>query len=152
MAMDGKHHDFYQKLRGRIRKFSGSGNRRAGKWADYLMFAPDLFHLLCKLSIDSNVPVRERGKLVAAAAYFVSPFDLMPEAVMGMVGFTDDIALAAYVLNSMMVSCGPVVAQEHWAGDEDVLVLVQKTIGMADKAGRAGVLGKRGWKKIKNLF
>jgi uncharacterized membrane protein YkvA (DUF1232 family) len=150
--MDGKNHDFYQKLRARIRKFSGSGNRRAGKWADYLMFAPDLFHLLCKLSIDSDVPARERGKLVVAVAYFVSPFDLMPEAVMGIMGFADDMALAAYVLNSLMISCGPVVAQRHWAGDEDVLTLVQKTIGLADKAGRAGVLGKRGWKKIKRLF
>ena len=152
VPMEGENRDFYHKLRVRIRKWLSSRSGRTDKWADYLMFTPDLFHLLCKLSIDSEVPVKERGKLAAAIVYFVAPFDLVPEALMGVMGFADDIAIAAYVVNSLMSSCGPVVVQRHWAGDEDVLKLVQKTIGMADKAGRAGVLGKRGWKKIRSLF
>ncbi len=150
--MDGKNRDFYQKLRARIRNGTNSENGRTRKWPDYLMFAPDMFHLLCKLSMDRDVPAGERGKLLAAIAYFVSPFDLMPEAVMGIMGFSDDMAIAAYVLNSLMSRCGPVVTQRHWAGDGDVLTLVQKTLGLADKAGRAGILGKAGWKKLRRIF
>ncbi len=52
------------------------------------MFAPDLLHLLCKLTIDEDVPVKERAKLAAAIAYFISPIDLVPEAIVGIIGYT----------------------------------------------------------------
>lgn len=150
--MDEKNYDFYKKLRSRTREWLRSEDGSRSEWAEYLMFAPDLFHLLCKLAMDSEVPVRERAKLAAAVAYFVSPFDLLPEALIGFIGFADDIALAAYVLNSLVNRCDPEILRRHWAGDEDILVLVQKILTFGDRMGKAGVLGKVAWTKMKRMF
>ncbi|MCJ7595269.1 MAG: YkvA family protein [Desulfobacterales bacterium] len=150
--MEEKNYDFYQKLRSRTREWLRSEDGSSSKWAEYLMFAPDLFHLLCKLAMDSEVPVRERVKLAAAMAYFVSPFDLLPEALICFIGFADDIALAAYVLNSLVNHCDPEILRRHWAGDEDILVLVQKILKFGNRMSKAGVLGKGVWKKMKGMF
>ena len=150
--MDGRNYDFYQELRSRTRKWLSSEDGSTNKWAEYLMFAPDLFHLLCKLAMDSEVPAKERVKLAAAVAYFVSPFDLVPEALVGFIGFADDIALSAYVLNSLVNHCDPEILRRHWAGDEDVLVVIQKILNFGDKLGKAGVLGKAAWKKTRGMF
>lgn len=147
--MDGKNYDFYRKLRSRARKWLSSEDGSTNKWAEYLMVAPDLFHLLCKLAMDSEVPPKERIKLAAAVAYFVSPFDLMPEAILGFIGFADDIALAAYVLSSLVTRCDPEIVRRHWAGDEDILVLIHRLLSFGDKIGKTGVLGKIVWKKMK---
>jgi uncharacterized membrane protein YkvA (DUF1232 family) len=150
--MDQHTYDFYQDLRYRIRERLSSKNGSAGKWAEYLMLAPDLFHLLCKLAIDKEVPVKERAKLGGATAYFIAPFDLVPEALVGVIGFADDIALAAYVLNSLVNTCNPDILKRHWAGDDDILDLIQRILRLGDRVGRTGVLGKGVWKKIKGMF
>jgi len=69
--MEQKSYDFYQNLRSRMREWLSTKNRSTSTWAEYLMFAPDIFHLLCKLAMDNEVPVKERAKLAAAVAYFV---------------------------------------------------------------------------------
>ena len=140
--MEQHNYDFYQNLRFRTRKWNTTRNDSAGKWTEYLMFAPDLFHLLCKLSLDNRVPFKERAKLAAAAAYFVSPFDLMPEALLGFVGFADDIALAAYVLNSIINRCNPEIVKTHWAGDRNILELIRKILKWGDGFGRKRIMEK----------
>ena len=150
--MEQKSYDFYQNLRSRMREWLSTKNRSTSTWAEYLMFAPDIFHLLCKLAMDNEVPVKERAKLAAAVAYFVSPFDLMPEALVGFIGFADDIALGAYVLNSLVNSCNPEILERHWAGDRDILELIQRILRLGDKMGRTGVLGKGVWRKIRGMF
>lgn len=150
--MEQENYDFYKKLRTRTRKWLGARNGSSGKWPEYLMFAPDLFHLLCKLSIDSDVPVKEKAKLAATAAYFISPFDLLPEALLGFTGFADDIALSAYVLNSLVNTCPPDILKRHWAGDQDILGLVQRILKMGEKAGLSRAFGRGLWKKIKGKF
>jgi uncharacterized membrane protein YkvA (DUF1232 family) len=150
--LDPHHNDFYQKLRLGIREWSESSDKKAGKWSGYFLFAPDLFHLLCKLSVDSEVPAKIRLKLAGAIVYFAAPFDLMPEALLGFIGFADDIALAAYVLNSMLNTCNPEIVKRHWAGDHDILKLIQGIMKRIDSAGRSGILGKGVWKKAKKMF
>ena len=121
-------------------------------WAEYLMFAPDLFHLLCKLAVDSEVPVKERAKLAGTVAYFVSPFDLVPEALVGFIGFADDIALAAYVLNSLVNRCDPDLLRKHWAGEEDVLLILQRILNAGNGIFGKGGTGKGVFKKVRKLF
>lgn len=41
---------------------------------------------------DKRTPVRVRGTLLAALAYFVMPLDMIPDFVIGL-GFTDDLAV-----------------------------------------------------------
>ena len=142
--MEEKQLDFYQKLREKIRKWIKSDKGKAHRWADYLLFAPDLFHLLCKLSIDPEVPAKEKAKLFAAIAYFISPVDCMPEAILGPIGYLDDIVVAAIVVNSLINNTGPEIVKRHWAGDEDVLIVIKHILEVADKMVGVGLLKKIG--------
>lgn len=129
-----------------MKKWLATSEGAHHKWADYLMLAPDLFHLLCKLSIEKEVPPKEKAKLAAAIAYFILPFDLMPEALTGPIGYLDDVALAAYVLNSVINKTDPEVVTRHWAGEADVLNVVQEILIVADDMVGGGL-----WKKIKGM-
>lgn len=144
--MSDRKSDFYQRLRTGIRDWLATEEGSANRWAEYLLLAPDLFHLLCKLSIDGDVPIKEKAKLAASIAYFVSPIDLLPEAILGPVGFLDDVALAAYVLNSIMTNTSPEVVTRHWAGEGDVLERVREILKFADEMIGGGL-----WQKIKKL-
>jgi len=138
--------DYYQKLREKFRKWASSKEGKTNKWTEYLLFAPDLFHLLCKLSIDKDVPAKQKAKLAGAIAYFACPIDLIPEAIVGPVGYIDDIALAAYVLDSIINNTGPAVVKKHWAGDQDVLEVIQHILEVADEMVGSGL-----WKKLKKV-
>jgi uncharacterized membrane protein YkvA (DUF1232 family) len=142
-----KHEDFYKNLREKMREWIKSKNGKDNKFTEYLMFAPDLFHLVCKLSIDNEVPIKEKAKLVGVIAYYISPLDLVPEALMGPAGYVDDIALAAYVLNGIINNTNPEVVTKHWAGDGDVLNVIQQIIKVADNMVGSGL-----WKKLKAMF
>jgi uncharacterized membrane protein YkvA (DUF1232 family) len=134
-----KNRDFYQKLRTRIRKWLEGKEGKTHKWAEYI-----LFHLLCKLVTDDDVSPKEKAKLAAAIAYFISPFELIPEAVVGPIGYIDDVALAAYVLNGIINNTGPEVVRRHWAGEEDVLEVVRLVLRQA-----TSILGKLWGKLVK---
>lgn len=43
-------------------------------------------------ALDSKTPLRAKGILIAALAYFVMPADAIPDVILGL-GFTDDIAV-----------------------------------------------------------
>ncbi len=47
-------------------------------------------------ALDPATPVRVRGMLLAALAYFILPFDLIPDMIAGL-GFADDAALLTAV-------------------------------------------------------
>ncbi|MFE8072574.1 DUF1232 domain-containing protein [Marinobacteraceae bacterium S3BR75-40.1] len=134
--------DFYKKLRAKIRKWAESSDGKTNKWAEYIMAAPDLFHLLCKLAIDRDVPAKEKAKLAGAIAYFVSPVDLMPEMLLGPAGLLDDIALAAYVLNGVINRTSPEIVRRHWAGEGDVIELIQHILEVADEMLGSGLVKK----------
>ena len=138
--------DFYQRLRERVNTWAA----REGKDSTvlkYVLMAPDFFHLLLKLLLDPRVPGREKAKIGGAVAYFISPLDVIPEGLVGPAGYVDDVALAAYVLNSIVNSVDPAVLNEHWAGEGDVLKTVQEILKIAD-----GLVGSGMWKRIKGLL
>ena len=143
--MDNK--DFYQKLREQFREWCTTDEGKSNKFAEYLMFAPDLFHLLCKLSADKDVPTMEKVKLAGAIAYFVSPVDLLPEIIAGPIGYVDDIALAAYVLNNLVNKTDEEIVRKHWVGDKDVLNVIQIILDVADTMVGSGM-----WANLKKAF
>jgi len=144
--MDNVKQDFYQNLRVKIRAWAQSEAGQKHKYVEYIVLAPDLFHLLCKLALDKDVPMAEKAKIAAAIAYFLSPIDLIPEAIFGPLGFADDIALAVYVLNSVITNTSPEVVQRHWAGDGDVLEHVKEILKKADDMVGSGL-----WARLKKL-
>ena len=54
-------------------------------------------------AFDPNTPFKVRLTLIGALAYFVLPFDLVPDMMLG-IGFSDDLALLAYVLKTVHAS------------------------------------------------
>ncbi|MBC8192885.1 MAG: DUF1232 domain-containing protein [Candidatus Marinimicrobia bacterium] len=138
--------DFYQKMRLDIREWIQTKTGKESQWSEYLLLAPDLFHLLAKLAMDKEVPSSEKAKIAGALAYFISPIDLIPEALFGPLGYLDDVALAAYVINSVMKNCEPTIVTRHWAGEQNILELVQQIVDVA-----ADMLGNKIWDKLKGM-
>lgn len=139
---DRKNADFYQKLRVKIKKWVESGEGKASPWAEYILFAPDLFHLLCKLVVDPDVSPKEKAKIAFAIAYFISPIDLMPEALLGPLGYADDVVLATYVLNSVIQNTPDEVIVRHWAGERDAVEVIRHILSVADEMIGSGLIRK----------
>jgi uncharacterized membrane protein YkvA (DUF1232 family) len=59
----------------------------------YVPFSRDLVAAYY-CAMDPQTPKRARAILLAALAYFVMPFDVMPD-LLAVVGFTDDVAVLA---------------------------------------------------------
>lgn len=143
-GMSKRERDFYQHLRRTIRAYLAK--RGSFKYAELLLVGPDLFHLLCRLATDPRIPAFDKAKLVATIAYFISPVGLVPEVLTGPIGYVDDIALAAFVLNGLLNSDSAPIVREHWAGDQDVLAVVQGVLEVAESAISGGL-----WQRIKGV-
>lgn len=76
--------------------------------AGRLPFAEDLLAAYYA-AVDSRTPLRVRGTLLAALAYFVMPADLIPDFLVGL-GFTDDAAVLAAALRALSGHVRP----RHW--------------------------------------
>jgi uncharacterized membrane protein YkvA (DUF1232 family) len=57
-------------------------------------------------ALDPSTPMRVRGMLLAALAYFILPFDLIPDMIPGL-GFTDDAAVLAAVFGLVSSHIAP---------------------------------------------
>jgi uncharacterized membrane protein YkvA (DUF1232 family) len=138
--------DFYQTLRSRIAIWLESKGK-GFKHAQILLLAPDLFHLLTRLMFDSRIPALEKAKLGGVLAYFISPIDLLPEALLGPAGYVDDVALAAYALSRLINGGHGEVAKELWAGDGDLLQVVAQILEVADDMVGSGL-----WERLKKSW
>jgi uncharacterized membrane protein YkvA (DUF1232 family) len=58
--------------------------------------------------LDPTTPMRAKLTLIAALAYFVSPFDLVPDMILGL-GFLDDASVLAAALAAVRGS----IKEEH---------------------------------------
>jgi len=139
--MEKKHQDFYQKIRTQISNYLAKNDYEFG---EILMLAPDFFHLLVKLSLDDRVEPRKKAKLAIGILYFVTPIDILPEAILGPIGYLDDLAVAAYILNDFVNKSDVDIVHEHWAGEGDVLASIQNVLSMVDH-----FLGEGLWNRIK---
>lgn len=129
---------FYRRLRDRVKRWAQK-RKISGKRLEYLLAAPDLFVLLSRLTLDERVPTRTKAKVAAGLAYFLTPLDMIPD-FLGPPGFLDDVVVAAWILNTVVVQLNeldPAIIEEHWEGEEDVLERVAWIVERAEE-----VLGK----------
>ncbi|MGD9202638.1 MAG: YkvA family protein [Chitinispirillia bacterium] len=143
--MESKHEDFYKKLRKKVNDWAESKHSTNSKYMKYVLAAPDLFHLLCRLTIDKEVPVEYKVKLGIAIVYFISPIDLIPDFI-PVLGYLDDIAVTAYILNNLLNNVEPELIKKYWAGDGDLFEVIQNILNKADD-----MIGKGLWEKIKKF-
>ncbi|MEF2553566.1 YkvA family protein [Aurantimonas sp. A2-1-M11] len=67
-------------------------------------------------ALDPKTPAASRGILLAALAYFVLPFDIVPDFIFGL-GFTDDIAVLWAAFRSVRDNIRP----EHYVKAREAL-------------------------------
>lgn len=67
-------------------------------------------------AMDPTTPLRTRGILLGALAYFVMPFDLIPD-VLALVGFSDDIA----VLTAAFAAISGQIKEKHYIKADETL-------------------------------
>jgi uncharacterized membrane protein YkvA (DUF1232 family) len=132
---------FYDRLRGSIQ------SHVHGKFGEYLLLVPDMFMLLWRLANDSRVSGKNKVLLGTGIAYYIFPFDFLPEAFVGPMGYLDDLIFAVYVLNKMLTDTDVEIVRAHWSGSEDVLDAVRRVLGMADQLVTSNVLNK-----LKKMF
>jgi len=123
---------FYDRIRGTIQRYVDGKGKVLGKTAEFLLLVPDVFILLWRLTTDPRVNGKDKVLLGSAVAYYVMPFDLLPEALLGPVGYLDDLVFGVYVLNKILSSGDAGIVREHWSGSDDVLEAIQRVLGAAD--------------------
>ena len=57
-------------------------------------------------AFDPKTPRRAKGILLAALVYFIMPFDVIPDFILGL-GFTDDMAVLLTALNVIRIHMTP---------------------------------------------
>lgn len=132
-----KQQDFYEKLRSKITSYLDTRAGSASKFASYLLFAPDLFHLLTKSMMDNRIDGKSKALIGSGILYFIAPIDVMPEGLIGPGGFMDDIIVATFVVNMLLNKFSPEILEEHWVGDQKLLDALKKISKSSD-----GLLGK----------
>lgn len=144
--MTNSQSNFYTDLRGRVERWLASDEGAKSEWTDYVLALPDLVHLLVKLATDSEVPIAEKAKLGAVLAYFLSPIDVIPDALGGRLGLLEDAAIAAFAVKGILNNTKPDVVRRHWAGRQDILELIQ---GVADRGD--AMIGTAAWSRVRGL-
>lgn len=142
-----KQQDFYVKIRNQMTNFLNSKAGNASKFAPYLLFAPDLFHLLTKSLLDNRIDGKSKLLIGSGILYFIAPIDVMPEGLIGPGGFMDDIIVATYVVNMLINKFSPDVLEEHWVGDEKLLNALKKISKSSN-----GLLGKLPTRSLLSKF
>lgn len=138
---------FYDRIRGTIQRYVDGKGKVLGKTAEFLLLVPDVFILLWRLTTDSRVNSKDKILLGSAVAYYVMPFDLIPEAIVGPIGYLDDLVFGVFVLNKILGSVDASIVREHWSGSEDVLDSIQRVLNSAES-----LIGKDLAGKIKKMM
>jgi uncharacterized membrane protein YkvA (DUF1232 family) len=139
---------FYDRLRGKIIKtVEKRGGRLSEDAVRALLLVPDIFILLLRLTLDKNVPKPTRALIGGTLAYFVLPFDLFPEGLLGGIGYMDDIVLATAVLAQSFSGDLEPYARKHWSGSEDLRVVIRDITETAHS-----LLGENLFEKVKKLL
>jgi uncharacterized membrane protein YkvA (DUF1232 family) len=133
---------FYDRIRASIQEFINNKSAVAGKTAEFLLLVPDVFILLWRLTTDRRVNGKDKVLVGSAVAYFILPFDFVPEALVGPIGYLDDLIFGVYVLNKVLTDTDAAVLREHWSGRQDVLDMMQSVLNAADSLVADNILGK----------
>lgn len=96
-----------------------------------LRFAVDVILLLKDLAVDPRVPREDKLVAGAAAAYLVSPVDLVP-GVIPALGQLDDLAVGVLATRRLLIGAGYDVIYGLWRGSEEGLALLLTLSGVQE--------------------
>lgn len=139
--------DFYRRLRGRINRWLQSHEGKAYRFADHLLLLPDFVHLIIRLALDRRVPMELRTQTAAVLAYVMLPLDLMPEAMIGPVGFGDDLLLVALMVRRLLIMVPEEVVLSHWAGPTGLMDTIRTVLDAAEE-----MVGSKVWQRLQRII
>ena len=87
---------------------------------------PDVARLIGRLVGDPGLPRSAKIALGAAAVYLLSPMDLIPDFI-PLVGFLDDLLLAAVVLDGVLNWVDRGLVLKYWPGSPQALDTLART-------------------------
>jgi uncharacterized membrane protein YkvA (DUF1232 family) len=96
-----------------------------------LRLLSDVVLLLKDLATDPRVSTRDKLLAGCAAAYLVSPLDLVPGFI-PLVGQADDLVVAAWAFRRLLGAAGYDVIYELWRGSDEGLALVLALAGVQE--------------------
>ncbi|GAU78569.1 YkvA family protein [Fusibacter sp. 3D3] len=96
-----------------------------------ILSAPDLFYLVWKLTFDPEIKGKHKRKMAYALLYFVAPFDIVPDFILG-IGVVDDVIVVCYALNSILNEVDPIFLEKYWLGDNNLLEIIQTILREID--------------------
>ncbi len=131
--MDYKQFDFYQKLKIQIGDWLKEKKSDKFKWKKYVSMLPNCFYFVSELAADNSLAIPDREKLAKAIAYVISPWDFLPEEVVGPAGFLDDITVCAVILNQVLPRIEKDIWNKYWKGDKDLNELIQNVLNDAEE-------------------
>lgn len=92
-----------------------------GRYRDVISLVPSLFRLMCRLLDDTRLPARLKPLVNAAIAYFVVPFDPIPEEVYGPEGYLDDVWLCCHIARRVAGEMKSMdILVQNWPGEQDI--------------------------------
>ncbi|MBS1272580.1 MAG: hypothetical protein MAGBODY4_01726 [Candidatus Marinimicrobia bacterium] len=89
---------------------------------------PLVLHLLISLLNHPEVSKKTKRRVAVAVGYFVMPFDVIPEAVAGPVGYVDDVVVALALVNSLLNGDNErekEIINEIWRGSAEELTALR---------------------------
>lgn len=120
------------------RQFEGSLRESlahySGPQAEQIQLAPDLFRALANLLDDGRVHDEARALICQALAYYITPFDVLPEEVHGDEGYLDQVYLCLWVLNRLRVELPEHVLDQAWEGEGELSELLAEELPKAEAA------------------
>ena len=111
--MKTKFKEFYDVLKENLESYEGD-------YESFVDYGPELFKLLTDILDEKKASADVRLKICAAIAYFVIPYDIIPEQIYGPFGYIDDIYLCVYVLEDIKNDLGYGILEKLWAGNNDL--------------------------------
>jgi len=104
---------FYDSFVERIDRWDGNVDRYRERYAllralpvktilKILRAGPAVLHLLISLLNHEDVSRRTKRMVAAAVGYFIFPLDLLPEAVIGPLGYVDDIMVGLILVDHLL--------------------------------------------------
>ena len=123
VQLSGRDQRLYDRLRARVVKGEpGDGS----SVRDLLLLLPDLAMLMARLIRDPRVPPGGKAIALLGMGYLLSPLDLIPDILLGPIGFLDDLLVLAACLSRIVNYVHPDVVRAHWSGQGDALDAIQR--------------------------
>ena len=116
--MENQFKDFYDILKENLESYKE-------EYEKFIDYSRDLFKLLTEILNIEEINSKDRLKISAAIAYFVVPYDVIPEQIYGPYGYVDDIFISTYVLKEILENLNLETLKELWKREEDLQEIVE---------------------------